>query len=221
MKLKLAVFAMLIALLWQFKPRSLEDVEAISAADAVSLVPEKIGAFERQPRTWRIPHHDGVIEEGAMYSLPAQGGTASIPVQLDFYRHARYQHNGLACYLNVGEVLRWSERKDISPTVQLLLSLTQAEHQLRLVATTECYVDHCNEQRIATTWTVQMPDWAPLQAHYSKQRGVVPMSIVLTADVNDANQHEVEQTLRTQMARFLADVDFNPAIRVAALQTAP
>ena len=62
--------------------------------------------------------------------------------------------------------------------------------------------------------------------HYYRMRPAqhgmfVLLSIVLTADVNDANQHEVEQTLRMQMARFLADVDFNPAIRVVALQTAP
>lgn len=222
MKTKLIVLAVLVCGLWSVHvPISLQT--HAGAAAEIPLLPLRIGEFQRTASMWKLKHSSNTSEEGAMYVLPSSA--TSIPVQLDFFRFSNKPHNGLICYLGQGERLNWLQKKILNASthpVNVLLAMTESENQLRLVATTECYADHCAEENIQSRLGFSLPDFAPLKMLHKGSvfapHGVVPLSIVMKADIHGDNRDQLEREMRTQMTAFLDVFDFSQVQRQAAIQ---
>lgn len=223
MKARIAVLAVFVSILGVIN-LSASPARVINS-NAVILVPPAIGEFQRSDTVWNIRRADGSSEEGAVYKLAASGSNVGMPVQLDFFRNVDAKHDGVMCYLLQGELLHHSELISLRTTpkpVRLLLSLTGTKNRLRLVATTECFANYCDEENLQSGWGFHVPEFASLKAaligRVQNTSGVVPVSVMLTAEVNNDNRHKTEQELRRQMHDFLQAFDFSPAQLQAASQ---
>lgn len=223
MKARLAVLAVFVSILGIINLSS--SPARVLNSNAVVLVPPAIGEFQRSDTVWNIRHADGSSEEGAVYKLATSGGDAGMPVQLDFFRNMDEKHDGVMCYLLQGELLHRSELISLHTgpkPVRVLLSLTGTKNRLRLVATTECFANYCDEENLQSGWGFHLPEFASLKAavigRAQNTSGVVPVSVMLTAEVNSDNRQKTEQELRKQMQVFLQAFDFAPAQLQAASQ---
>lgn len=229
------MLALGVALLWRVNsPIQVVSDNAAETnralADAIQLAPAEIAGFERTEPHWRNLHEDGSVEEGSMYKakrgiIPTSAAEPNI--QLDFYRAYNNRHNGQLCYLLQGETLLWTRRQAVQDPKQkthVLLGLTQSDRQLRLTAATECYAQGCDEMSLGSEWAFNSLPGAPLSKDKSelgihdRGRGIVPMSVVMTTQFDEAHRAEAEQALLTQMNLFLEAFDFEPVKRLAELQ---
>jgi hypothetical protein len=190
-------------------------------ADDVALLPAQIGDYQQSARRWYNPQHGGIVEEGAIYTANAAPGKSLVPVQLDYYRHARGVHNGLGCYLIQGETLHWQRRQSVATAAGntvFLLGLTQTREQVRLVAATECSARQCvGETPVGSNWSF-LNLGATLFGDAAGSNDVVPVSVVLTAQDDGNDIAATQAALLEQFRRFAASLDMSGASRVAALQ---
>jgi hypothetical protein len=233
MKKKLVVLSLVVICLaclnWPINGIAVNGHQTSNAlADQIELTPLKVGSFERTEPHWHIVGDDGTVEEGSMYALKSAGTKPTSlgnQVQLDFYRAHNRRHNGLSCYIGRGEILLWTHALSLKvnkQNIQVALGLTQTDRQLRLTAATECYANGCYETPLETKWGVNFSPTSPLYKYENEPKahgkGIVPMSVVITADFDEMTRSQVEVNLLAQMDNFLDSFDFSSVKKLASLQ---
>lgn len=184
------------------------------AGDEVQILPEQIGAYSKTTEQWRNERPAGLIEEGAKYAA-----ATGLPAQLDFYRHDPQSHNGLGCFLLLGETLLWEHVQRLpvkNGFADFDLGLAQTRESLRMVAASECRASGCSEVPLVLK---SLGDFKKLASQLVTEstNAVVPVSIVLTAPTAERDP-AMEAELMRQLHSFIANLDLEPARRVAMLQ---
>jgi hypothetical protein len=221
MILKFLTLVILVASAWWCLPQPASRPGSNPLADAIDLVPLRIGSFQRQSQIWKIDRSDGAIEEGAMYAKVSEPEHA---IQLDFYRAYNKAHNGLLCYLGQGETLLWTQSMVLNHkhhAIQLLLGMTQSDHRLRLTAATECFAEHCHEEFLPTQWSVHTTPgwfWSDSGVELKPTAGLVPMSIVLQQSFSEGQQAHIQHAMMQRLQAFLDAFDFAPVMALAQHQ---
>ncbi|HET8552120.1 MAG TPA: hypothetical protein VFM97_06575 [Gammaproteobacteria bacterium] len=185
----------------------------------VVLVPTTLGGAAQVER-WRNPGAGSIVEVGALFAAGVHGAA---PVILDFFRGYPHGHNGIGCFLNHGETLISEQLRRIETANESALfdvALLRTENQLRLVAATECAADGCAERAVLTWKALWQQGLRALTR--SAPDGVVPAAIILThpldAGISKAQEAAVAMQLRAELERVIANVDLEPAMRLAKAQ---
>jgi hypothetical protein len=226
MKLKIWVWAVFVVFLMALSDLKFKSSSVSKEAAQLELLPAEVGAFHRDAEHWKILRPDDSIEEGAMYRGEQH---PDVRIQLDFYRQYDKEHNGMLCYVGQGEELMWQRQVVLNANdsnVVIALGLTRFEHQLRLIAATECYADGCQEMPFSDQWGIQVPHSARIHRAQKMtalaQRigiGIVPMSMVLTMSFEEDEREKAEEKMLSAMNQFIASFDFSQPIKLARLQS--
>lgn len=218
----MGVLAALIVLVAWFKSPVIDPRDQLAEAARVQILPSQSGEFHLTDQRWKIQQANGVIEEGGWYEDEVEPAS-SMPVQLDFYRQASMDHNGLYCYLMQGEKVVRSELVTLSAhnaldtqPVIVLVALTRSESLSRWVLVTECFSQKCVERSTDFALNFGALGWDPASV-FSRHayEAVVPMSISVsvntTADTRDILEYKAHQKL----LRFAEQFNFSVAQHLA------